>query len=213
MSQRISLQVKKRPGSGPSPSPPSPSPPGPRPGPIKTLTPLSMYITDEIRTRAREILTTKIGQYFSEKNLQELEDHIHLAAIKCMEKKCITDRLDRTFQRSYDQILKNMCIHLNPEAYIKNTYLLEAVKSGVFTLDQLPYMNIIDLNPKAWDKQLQTRQAETLHVTEGPAVATTTLIKCKCGSGVKYTEEQTRSADEAMTIKAECVACGNRFNI
>lgn len=199
MSKRISLQVKKKPECSDQ----------------NSVQNSSLSISDNIRDKARNILEEQLSESFTEEELTELEHHVHGAAIQDMCKRGITDRLDHRFQKTYDRILSTMCLHLNPESYIKNTFLQPAVKAGSLALSDLPYMNIVDLNPVAWDKQLQTRHAEAQLVTEGHTnVATTTLIKChKCGSGVKYNEVQTRSADEAMTIKAECIKCGFRFNI
>ena len=84
-------------------------------------------------------------------------------------------------------------------------------------LKDLPHMSDVELNPKEWSKQISIRAVEADQVVHGNTnIATTDQIKCPkrgCGAPVRYTEEQTRSADEAATIKAECVECGYKFNI
>jgi DNA-directed RNA polymerase subunit M/transcription elongation factor TFIIS len=168
----------------------------------------------DLRAAALEILKTQLGPHFEESSLVELETHIHSATVQQMKLLGIKDQQDIRFYHAYNTQLTRVCLNLNPESYLRNTYLLTAVKEGAVNLCKIPYMSIMDINPKAWDKQIKSNIAEMRHVAEGPSnIATTNLIKCgKCGSGVRYVETQTRSPDEPMTIRAECVKCGNKFN-
>lgn len=192
--KRISLQVKKKPQP-----------------PVK-LTQQSNDLAP-IRVNTRKILKQQLNSYFTEDELNELEDSIHQTAWELVEKHNVTHIEDTRFIRQYNILFEKVGMNLDP-AY-GNPDLINQIKSGVYKLTDLPRMDDTQLNPDEWDHQIKSRAIESQNVADGPSnVVTTTLIKCsKCGAGVTYKEEQTRSCDEAMTIKAECINCGKRFNI
>ena len=176
----------------------------------------SLELPAELRSKCLEILKAKLGPKLKgleglDEQFIQLEKHINDSAVKRALGKGIDDCHDRALQSYYNYILSDICLNLCSST---NSYLLPAVLSGSVKLYQLANMNIMELNPKAWGKQIRKNEAAARQVANGPNVLTTSMIKCgKCGSGVSYTETQTRSADEAMTIKATCPKCGNRFNI
>lgn len=175
--------------------------------------PAALVIPESLRSKGLAILNDRLSAHFSEEEIRGLEEELHTTIIRQAKRSGILDPLSRRFHKLYSNKLSNICLNLCPDSYVNNTYLLPAVKAGEHRLSDVARMTMMELNPPVWDKQLMNKKAETIQVAEGPATLTTSLIKCsKCGSNVSYKEEQTRSADEAMTIKAEC-PCGNRFNI
>lgn len=173
-----------------------------------------LRLPETIRRGARSILQKKLGDLFMNEELSRLESHAHAASATEMNRTGVTDPLDGRFKKAYYDLLSRICLNLDPNAHLGNTYLLQAVKSGEVELERVPYMSRMEMFPAAWESQIKKREAETQHVAKGPVVATTNLIKCpKCRKGMSYVEEQTRSADESMTIKAECIECNVRINI
>ena len=103
--------------------------------------------------------------------------------------------------------------NLDPTSTVRNSYLLPLVKSGTIPLLSVPSMSPAEMFPERWKDHLKKTAAEANQVARGELVATTSVIRCKCGSPVTYKEMQMRSADEAMTLIVRCPACGNKFNI
>jgi DNA-directed RNA polymerase subunit M/transcription elongation factor TFIIS len=151
-----------------------------------------------LRTRGREILNRKLGSLLDPESLDMLEEGI-------------VDE-ESTGRATYDQILGKVCLHLNPNSSVKNTYLLEQVKSGQIDIRDVASMSPIDMHPQAWAKQSIAIQLETEQVAGGVKKAVTGIIKCKkCGSKTSYNEVQTRSCDEAATVTVHCPKCNTKW--
>ena len=213
MSQKISLAIKKKPLSPVSESLPEPK---------KTLDIrpntdqecVVLEIPRTIRQKACNILHRKLNSYFTEEELQSLEGAIHNRAQDIGNEKGITECHDREFADHYNTVLRNCVLNLDPKSYLKNTFLLAAVKDSSIQLVKVPFMTPQEMLPQVWSKQIRYMEAESQIVSVGEAVSTSDLIKCgKCGSETIFTERQTRSCDEAMTIHVKCPKCGNSFSI
>ena len=181
---------------------------------VKVHTNQPSIISPTIRRRALDIFVRKFSNVFSTAELESLEEATYVAAIECMSRYNISDSDTRVTNR-YNMSVQSICLNLDPESPARNGYLLPAILEGRVKLADVPSMTPMEINPKDWAKQIINKVAETQLLVEGPTnIVTTTLIKCgRCKSGVRYQEVQRRSADEAMTIEAECIKCGNRFNI
>ena len=191
MSNRISLKVKVHKKEQPVSSDPSqPS-----------------ILNQSDRDKAKEILLKKIPDKYHDQ-IDSLEEEVLRTSVMFLQSRVTADKV---LQR-YHMVLCKMCININ-----KNEYIIDQLSSGNLLLKDLPSMSDAELNPSEWSKQLSTRAVEADQVVHGNTnIATTDQIKCPkrgCGSSVRYTEEQTRSADEAATIMAECIECGFKFNI
>ena len=112
----------------------------------------------------------------------------------------------------YTNQAKVVYLHLSPDSHIENNYLLPMIRSGQLTFSMVGAMSESDMNPVKWQGAL-SKIAEAKQVSHGPQVVPSDIIKCRCGGQTTFTESQTRSCDEAMTIKATCLKCGKRFNI
>lgn len=161
------------------------------------------------------ILNNKIGNLFQPMDITILEKSINDATVSLLAEEglSVVDMLDQRAQRSYDQLLRSVCVHLDPDSPVNNRYLLNEVKQGNIALSDVPKMNVIDMDPEAWSKQRSMLEVVAEQVAGGRTnVATTTQIRCpKCNSPVRYEEKQMKSADEAMDIEAECIKCGHVF--
>jgi DNA-directed RNA polymerase subunit M/transcription elongation factor TFIIS len=113
---------------------------------------------------------------------------------------------------NYSNQAKIVFLHLAPDTTVVNDYLLPAVKDGRLSLEEVGGMKECDMNPDKWEGS-RAQMAEAKLVSHGPQVVASDIIKCRCGGQTTFTESQTRSCDEAMTIKATCLKCGKRFNI
>lgn len=159
------------------------------------------------REKAKKILVKKIPEQYHDQ-IDSLEKEVLRNSVMFLQPRVSVDKV----LKRYHMILCKICTNIN-----KNDYIIDQLSSGNLSLKDLPSMSDTELNPNEWSKQLTIRAVEADQVVHGNTnIATTDQIKCPkrgCGASVRYTEEQTRSADEAATIKAECIECGYKFNI
>jgi DNA-directed RNA polymerase subunit M/transcription elongation factor TFIIS len=116
------------------------------------------------------------------------------------------------FQALYDiqcrRVLSNIA-----STYVHNHRLMTRYKEGEFAIYQIPYMTYADLYPEKWmelSEREVKREAKMLEVDTSMA---TDMYRCsRCGKRqCTYYEQQTRSADEPMTIFIRCVNCGKQW--
>jgi DNA-directed RNA polymerase subunit M/transcription elongation factor TFIIS len=158
-------------------------------------------LTTEARTKMCINLTKKLGPgtlaNLTPEQVADMEEGIYSVS---------------TNVQNYTNQAKLVYLHLSPSSHVDNNYLLPAVKEGLFTLKDVGSMNECDMNPVKWQGAM-CKIAEAKQVSHGPQVVPSDIIKCRCGGQTTFTESQTRSCDEAMTIKATCLKCGKRFNV
>lgn len=121
-----------------------------------------------------------------------------------------------TSDENYEHKLKQLVINLNPNSYIKNTYLCPKVLSGEITPETLLIMEPIELFPEKWVKTLEENKELLKKQVEGSkSRATTDMFFCgKCKKReTTYYEQQTRSSDEPMTKFIKCANCGHEWKI
>jgi DNA-directed RNA polymerase subunit M/transcription elongation factor TFIIS len=155
-------------------------------------------ITAEMRAKMRGNLQTKLVTIgVTPEEISELEEGIFSVSRNV---------------NAYTNQAKVVYLHLAPNTHVENNYLLPALREGSITFRKLGAMSECDMNPVKWQGAL-SKIAEAKQVSHGPQVVPSDIIKCRCGGQTTFTESQTRSCDEAMTIKATCLKCGKRFNI
>jgi len=98
-------------------------------------------------------------------------------------------------------------------ANLKNPKLVELIKNETLKAQEVPFMSHQELCPEKWDKLIDAkmkRDKNKYEVNMEAATDTFTCRKCKA-SKCTYTQVQTRSADEPMTIFVSCLVCGARW--
>lgn len=117
------------------------------------------------------------------------------------------------FQTLYDIQVRRVLTNLDTKSYVGNARLLERLQEGEFQIWEIPFMTFSDLFPEKWvelsDRETK-REAKMLEVDTSMA---TDMFRCsRCGKRqCTYYEQQTRSADEPMTIFIRCVNCGKQW--
>ncbi len=117
---------------------------------------------------------------------------------------------------NYEHKLKQLVLNLNPNSYIKNTYLLPKVLSGEIPAEKLITLTPIELFPEKWAETIKENNELLKKQVEGSkSRATTDMFFCgKCKKReTTYYEQQTRSSDEPMTKFIKCVNCGHEWKI
>jgi DNA-directed RNA polymerase subunit M/transcription elongation factor TFIIS len=113
----------------------------------------------------------------------------------------------------YDIQVRRVISNLHTQSYVGNRRLMERLTEGEFAPVEVASMPISNLYPEKWASLYEhemKREAKMLEVDKSIA---TDMFRCsKCGKRqCTYYEQQTRSADEPMTLFIRCLNCGKRW--
>lgn len=150
----------------------------------------------------------------SKEQHEELEKGIFRYSLEDAKKKHLKAVWENPeFQTLYDVHVRRVLSNLDERSYVKNTRLIQRLQEGEFKVWEIPYMSCADLYPENWvtlSEREMKREAKMLEVDTSMA---TDMFRCsRCGKRqCTYYEQQTRSADEPMTIFIRCINCGKQW--
>jgi len=100
-------------------------------------------------------------------------------------------------------------IYLN----LKNEDLLQQIKNGELTPQNLAFMSHQEMNPSNWKTLIDEKIKRDANKYSNNLQASTDMFTCKKCKSKKctYYELQTRSADEPATIFVTCLDCGKNW--
>ena len=98
---------------------------------------------------------------------------------------------------------------------LKNKTLLEKIANKKINIIDLPFITHQELSPEKWEAILEIKRRKDQNIYDDNEVVEDGDFKCsKCKSRkCKYTQLQTRSADEPMTVFVFCTNCKKRWSI
>jgi transcription elongation factor S-II len=113
----------------------------------------------------------------------------------------------------YRTQLRALLWNIHPKSPIGNSRLLQRCLDGEFPLEQIPTMSAYDMFPEQWQQLADKQLVREQKILEGNKSQATDEYKCnRCHKReCTYYEQQTRSADEPMTIFITCLNCGKRW--
>ena len=123
------------------------------------------------------------------------------------------DWMNKLFTHIYINKFKTIYFNINPKLSIKNNYLIKKIKSKDFNEYKIAFMKHHELFPEKWEVLLEKKRKKEESTKNVDLSLATDEFKCfKCFERVcTYYQQQTRSADEPMTIFINCLKCGNRW--
>lgn len=154
------------------------------------------------RVKGQNYINKYLDKHLSPDELVALESEIYTHATS-----------KESVMNVYLDIVKLVTQNINPESELGNVYLLPRIRSGEIDLLKVPYMTYHEMFPEKWSGKLKRLDTETRQCVSGIPVATTSIIKCECGSDVYYKEVQARSSDESMSLFIKCPRCFKSFNM
>jgi transcription elongation factor S-II len=160
----------------------------------------SVEFRNNIRTKINEILK-------NEKNSTNLEKGIFNYSLKEADTKKIVKKWDnKYFVQIYIDRLRSIYKNLN-----KN--VIQLINSGTIQPHLVAFMTHQELYPEKWSELIDAKSKRDQHIFETNLEAATDTFVCrKCKSNkCTYYLQQTRSADEPMTIFVTCIECGQRW--
>ncbi len=92
---------------------------------------------------------------------------------------------------------------------LKNTYCLESLRNNTWKPEEFAFMDKDILNPEKWQVLQDQRMPKNINIKRKGS------HKCpKCKSWyTTFSQAQTRSADEGMTVRVECHDCSYVFKL
>jgi|UniRef100_A0A6C0DXX6 hypothetical protein len=157
----------------------------------------------------RAKVVSKLNSIINNDNISEnLEKGIYNYTLGvCEEKNLLKKWANESFVVIYIEKLRSLIINL------KNTNLLNKVRSKTLKAHEFVYMNHQQLQPELWEILIEEKKIKDENKYTPKIEASTDNFICgKCKSKkCTYYQLQTRSADEPMTTFVTCLDCGNRF--
>ena len=144
----------------------------------------------------------------NDKLSQNLEIGIYNYAIKEANSRKIIKKWDNPhFAQLYLDRLRSIYVNL------KNTEILQQIKSGEIAPQSVAFMTHQELNPERWKPLIDQKIKRDASKFSTNIQASTDMFTCKKCRSKKctYYELQTRSADEPATIFVTCLDCGKHW--
>jgi transcription elongation factor S-II len=166
---------------------------------------LSISNPDNFRNNIRAKISPILGE---EKLSANLEIAIYNYAIKEANSRKIIKKWDNPyFVQLYVDRLRSIYMNL------KNSELLEQLKSGEITPQTVAFMTHQEMNNGRWSKLIEQKIKRDANKFTTNVQASTDMFTCKKCRSKKctYYELQTRSADEPATIFVTCLDCGKHW--
>ena len=171
----------------------------------------------EIRKKCLKIIQSLFNK--SEKNLgRSIEKGIYNYSIqRCIDKEMYPSWDNLIFKEIYLGKCKSIYTNLNSKSYVKNTDLIHKVKLKEIQPDNLANLKPFEIFPEMWEHIIKENEHREKVITESMMGSATDKFvcpnkKCRARKSV-YTEVQTRSADEPMTLFISCLVCGHRWRM
>ncbi len=118
---------------------------------------------------------------------------------------------DERFRDIYHVLCAKISSNISQSGVVKNTYLPNAILSGMININDLPKMSSQDLFPDIY-RDVISKIEKSKNVTQ--TVCTSSMYKCRrCHKNECTIENRyNRSLDEGVNLSVTCVACGYEWN-
>lgn len=120
---------------------------------------------------------------------------------------------DMNFRNIYKTKAMNILSNIDPNSYVGNNVLIHRYLNNEFDHVKLINMKPQEMFPERWEQAYhELKKIQNLNIQKEQKVYNS-ILKCgKCKKNmVRYTEIQTRSADEPTTKICQCTNCGNKW--
>jgi len=146
------------------------------------------------------------------KKSKAIEDSIYNFAVHTGTKRSYEiDMENKLFRNCYKNKLMSLYVNFKKNSYVGNCSLLKRIKANEIDLTKIAFMKATELCPEKWEEN-KNRKIAMKELEESKVGGIITYdYKCSmCKHNVcRMNQIQTRSIDEAMTVKMKCLNCGH----
>lgn len=168
---------------------------------------LSFNVNDNFRNN----VTIKLNTYIKDmKKAKNIEISLFNSTLKDATERTIIKKWENPyFVMLYKDHLRSLWVNLRN----KDTKLLQKIISNEIDCRSVGELNHQDMYQEKWKDLIEAMIERNKHKYENNKEGVSTEFKCgRCKKReTKYTQVQTRSADEPMTTFVTCVNCGNHW--
>ena len=171
----------------------------------------------EVRQKIIKIIQTLFPKNNKVRS-REVERGIYNYSIdRCVSKDMFPSWDNVIFREIYLSKSKSIYTNLNSKSYVKNRDLIHKILLEEIQPEKLAYMTPVEVFPEMWEHIIRENEHREKVITESMMGSATDKFvcpnkKCRARKSV-YTEVQTRSADEPMTLFITCLVCGQRWRM
>ncbi len=166
---------------------------------------------------ARELAIQKITEYIQNEDIcKKIEESIYQYTIEKAKERCILQDInDSFFRRIYVNKLHQIYTNLNPDSYVKNTYLIEKIMNEELDASKLAFLTPQELHYEHWKPYIEKQSAADEFKSSAASGTKTTEFVCgRCkGRNTSYVIAQLRSADEPSSYLIVCLDCGKKWRL
>ena len=158
-----------------------------------------------------------LNKIIKNKNLSRKVEHsiYNYAIDKSIKNNIFPSWKNSNFCAVYINKSRNIYLNLDSNSYIKNESFLSKIKKKDFNIEKVAYLKPQEIFPELWKPIIDEniRKEEIMKACENQASTSKFQCpnrNCRARKAI-YTEVQTRSADEPMTLFITCLVCGKRW--
>jgi DNA-directed RNA polymerase subunit M/transcription elongation factor TFIIS len=181
---------------------------------FKELVGTEAAASSPIRQASLQVLSFLTGLGFPSTASEEVERGIYAYSFADSRKHNVLAHWDNPlFRNIYGMQFRTVVSNTHPSSPVKNPRILERIRSGELTFEQIGNMTPLEMFPENWKQLADRMMLREQKQLEGNKEMATDRFKCgQCKKReCSYYEMQTRSADEPMTIFITCLNCGKRW--
>jgi DNA-directed RNA polymerase subunit M/transcription elongation factor TFIIS len=165
---------------------------------------LTVELVIEKSVRIQYVKSLRV--FLSNDDAKELEGHFYFNVIETFPKDQSLVLLNACYKDRMNDLLRN----IDPKWQKKKNNFLERIESGEVKLGDISTMYPSEIHPKMWKKEIDRAEKARDLLKNGARTEKFQCPKCK-QHGHRISQEQTRSADEPMTIFLTCLNAGCEY--
>lgn len=148
-----------------------------------------------IRAKGLNILKSKLDTILSSDQIKELEEEINDHALSQLR----YGDADVQAHYQYDETLRKVCLHLNPDMSVRNDYLLEQIRNGKMSLASVVALDPVFLHPKSWNDQKGLVSVQLLDVSTDREPIVSEVTAEEREKAVSQTRDIIKTQRDALT--------------
>lgn len=170
-----------------------------------------MYLINDsngFRKNIRHVISKLLKVDVNDSIVENFEKSIFNHTIEVATLKNVIKKWDNgSFGQLYIDRFRSIYFNLKNDTFVHN------IREGIIKSQEVAYLSHQEYDPEHWTTMMDIKNKRNANKFTKTVQASTDAYVCrKCKSReCTYTEIQTRSSDESMTIFVSCLSCGKNW--